>query len=224
MSWPVLRNSLISLAVGATVLLAAPAPSDATTMIYADLEQLTDLSDYVVHGVVVDQRVFYGDFGNISTQWTVAVEETWHGESHEIVQFTQFGGTLDDRTLYVPGDAQFELGEEVVVFLMGDEPTDLYLVAMGQSRYEVERTQPTLTPVAPEGIIQIDLGSMQPVGSDPLQSAPATVVRDLRGIGFYNPDLDGGTHLHLDEIEVLTLEGMRARVIDAVEQAGEGAQ
>ena len=211
------------------VVVSVSGRAEATTMVYADVDRLTEISDLVVHGVITDQRVFIGDFGNISTEWTVHVSETWKGEEYDVIRFSQFGGEMDGNVLYIPGDARFEIGEEVVLFLHGEGPDQLFLSAMGQSKYEVDRLEPELdldNPIGGGGIIQIDPTTMREVPhvllTDP---EDALVQRDLTGISFYAPEdeatQDHGGIMHIETLEVLTLSEIRDAVLNAVVN-GEG--
>ena len=51
-----------------------------------------------------------------------------------VVQLTQAGGTIGERTLFIPGDARLKQGERCVFFL-NEEAGSWYLTALQQSRY-----------------------------------------------------------------------------------------
>lgn len=143
------RAPLLAVAVATTVcalLWLAPSTASATVMEYASPAELVELSDVVVRADVVGQHSFVDDEqGRIVTHTTLAVRETYHGEAGSEVTVEQWGGTVGERTSSVPGDAEFEVGEEVIVFLRRDasRPDALFLTALAQSKYTVDRTDET---------------------------------------------------------------------------------
>lgn len=73
--------------VGTLMLLFAFAPSraEAATVRLLDVDALTQASDVVVFGQVVDQRVGIGTMNRITTWWTIAVDAYWRrrGARHD---------------------------------------------------------------------------------------------------------------------------------------------
>ena len=150
-------------------------------MRYADTAELTAISDTIVEGTVLSYRSYIAESGNISTDWTIAVSDVWLGDVGETVTFTQMGGEVDGRVLYVPGDAVLEVGAEVVLFMRTVEGR-LYLSAMGQSMYTVDRTGLDPVPEIPSdptvGVLQVEPGSMRlatppPPGRHPCRTRPS---------------------------------------------------
>lgn len=119
--------------------------ASATVMVYVDLAKLVELSDMIVRGRVVEQTTFLDDeTEKIKTTTTFEVGEVYFGDvkEGEKIQFTQYGGEYDGRTMHIAGDAQFEPYEESVIFLSdgtGKWAGGRYLTAMGQSKYKVVR-------------------------------------------------------------------------------------
>lgn len=184
-----------------------PVEANATTMRYADIPTLTLHSDVVVRGQIVDQQVFTDPAtGRISTRWTIAVEAALKGERSGMVSFVQWGGTLDGMIDYIPGDARFQLGESVIVFLRTGETGDLHLTAMGQSRIEVlDNQQPATELPVSDAVMR------------PLQMVVGPVgVRDLRDISFYQQVNDAADIVHID-FEMLTIESIETIILEAAE-------
>ncbi len=120
------------------------ANASATVMRYADMSRLIEISDVIVHGKIVEQKSFFDqERGHILTNTTVEVKHAFFGEVSQTVRFQQWGGTYEDKISYIPGDARFEPGEEVVLFLRYGHPGDdrLYLSALSQAKYTVHRNQ-----------------------------------------------------------------------------------
>lgn len=115
----------------------------ATVMLYADLARLVELSDVIVQGRVVDQNTFYDEAASeVATITTVQVERAFLGDVDTTVKFRQWGGAYGDKVSQIPGDAQFDPYEEVILFLAdgrGKYAGMRYLTALGQSKYTVVR-------------------------------------------------------------------------------------
>lgn len=119
-----------------------PAPASATVMEYADLPDLVKISDVIVRAEVTDRRSFHDDDRQrILTHTTFEVKESYAEEVGDEVTVEQWGGTVDGETTVIPGDARFQLGEEVILFLRhGRTDRDvLFLSALAQSKYTIYR-------------------------------------------------------------------------------------
>jgi hypothetical protein len=100
----------------AALLAAAPAP--ASVMIRKDVPVLARSADVVARGTVSATRpVLSGDGRRIFTLVTLDVAEAWKGAPPQQLQIRVHGGTYDGIGQTVQGEAHFEPGEEVVVFL-----------------------------------------------------------------------------------------------------------
>lgn len=177
--------------------------ANATTMRYASLEALYEVSDAVVRGVVVDHHTYRTDT-RMLTDWTVEVQEVLAGEAPTEITVRQVGGELDGLVMHIPGDAQLADGDPVLLFLQAADGV-FYLTALGQSALAVELVNPA-DPAGPTGAI----GSTTPSAQGAAQALPSgRVYRDLRGITFYGLTEDGPGLFRVDEVEVTTLEHLR---------------
>lgn len=205
--------------VAALALVSAPA-AHAATMYYLDVPALVEASDVVVVGEVVDADVFIGNSGRITTEWTVDVTVTLHGDAHRQIRFRQWTGELDGMVQHIPGDGRVAVGDEVVLFLHGDAPDALFLSALGQSVYHVHADPQASgaldgVPSPIEGVLtpsnpRLEVGAM-PIG--------APVTRDFADIGIYRPD---GTVGEIGALEMLTLGALMDAVQDASNAIGQG--
>jgi hypothetical protein len=120
----------------------SPVEVEASTVLYADLPELSRHADAVIRGTVVKQQSRWsGDGMRIFTDVEIRVEERIAGQTPEVVIVRQPGGIVGDIGQRVAGLASFEPGEEVVVFLEA-RPRAVYLVAgMSQGKYRVERSR-----------------------------------------------------------------------------------
>jgi len=164
---------VVGAAVGLLVL-AISSVAGATVMTYMDTGELVEKSDVIVRGEVSSLDMIEDERGTFR-HTSVTVDETYMGDVRETVTIEQWGGTVaggdsaeGEVTRTVPGDATFEKGEEVVLFLRkGDSRHDrddvLYLTGLAQSKWSVQR-----------------------------EGDGATVMRDLSDLGIVPEDGDGG--------------------------------
>ncbi|RMG15966.1 MAG: hypothetical protein D6729_11590 [Deltaproteobacteria bacterium] len=161
----------------------APLRASATVALHLDAATQAARSDLVVLARVRGQEVLRGKDGLPYTHTTLIVERSLKGtrKAGEAVVVRQMGGTLDGKTLTVPGDARFEVGERVVVFLADREPGTgvLFLTALGQSKLHVAGR-------ARDGdlILQRQLGGLLLLdrAHRPVQPDPRTTLRTLRQV------------------------------------------
>ena len=121
--------------------LAIGATASATVARYLELEEHVALSDLVIRARVgANVDTFVGADGKPRTETPFTVQQVLKGEVREgaVVRVRQLRGpTADGGFLAVPGDAVFEAGEDVVLFLVTDPDGTAFLTAMGQSKYVV---------------------------------------------------------------------------------------
>lgn len=114
--------------------------ASATVMKYAGIDRLIEISDVIIHADVLEQKTYFDKEQNrVVTDTTFGVNRAFYGDVGEKVTIQQWGGEHNGQTHFIPGDAQFEIGEEVVVFL--HEGKDVVaLSALGQAKFSVEKT------------------------------------------------------------------------------------
>lgn len=129
------------------LLLALPAA--ATSMLKADLPQLSQEADAVVRGTVrrVQSR-WSGDGRRIVTDVELEVAETLKGTPPRTLVIVQPGGRVGDIGQRVSGLASFTPGEEVVVFLDRRGPDAFAVRGMAQGKYRVQRPGSGAAPLA----------------------------------------------------------------------------
>lgn len=177
--------------------------ANATTMRYASLEALYEVSDVVVRGVVVDHHTFRTDT-QMFTDWTVEVQEVLAGQAPAAITVRQIGGELDGLVMHIPGDAVLAEGDHVVLFLQGAGDV-LGLTALGQAALSVE----LMDPVSPADLTDAITSSGASDGAAAHNLPTGRVTRDLRGMTFYGPTEDGPGLFNIDEVEVTTLDHLR---------------
>ena len=123
------------------ILLLWATPAQATTAIAVSDAQQALLSDAVVIAVVGEhQHQENARLNMIETHTKLHIEEVMYGSLSPkinqagVIQLIQAGGTIGERTLFIPGDARLKQGERCVFFL-NEEAGSWYLTALQQSRY-----------------------------------------------------------------------------------------
>lgn len=110
--------------LAATVALCALASPSAQATVAKPLtfEALTKEADVVVHGVVVDQKSFWGpQRERIYTHTEISVWRTLKGKTAQsTLVVRQWGGAAEGAVMHIPGNASLKVGEEVVLFLTRD--------------------------------------------------------------------------------------------------------
>ncbi|KFA90234.1 hypothetical protein [Archangium violaceum] len=151
------------------VLLLSQAAS-ATTMLRADLPELAQASDAIVHGTVrrVESR-WSGDGRRIITDVEIQVTDALKGQAGGTVLVSQPGGRVGDIGQRVSGLATFTPGEEVVVFLEQHGKRAFRVSGMVQGKYQVQRSEDGKSAMAvpePTGdVLLLDRDSRQPTPS-----------------------------------------------------------
>jgi hypothetical protein len=143
--------------------------ASATTMLRADLPELTRSSDTIVHGTVrrVESR-WSGDGRRILTDVEIQVTETLKGQAGGTVLVTQPGGRVGDIGQRVSGLASFTPGEEVVVFLERRGTRSFRVAGMAQGKYKVQRSEEGTRVLAvpePTDALLVDPDTRQPTTS-----------------------------------------------------------
>ncbi|MFN0061176.1 MAG: hypothetical protein ACKVPX_01465 [Myxococcaceae bacterium] len=123
-----------------------------TTLVQESVYDLTQRSEAVVRGRVVQKKtVFSEDGARLFTHVDVEVAEVWHGKAQSVVRIVQPGGVLEDFAQRVDGVAAFTVGEDVVVFLERGAPQSYRVTGMAQGKYRVVKDAKGLK-VLPESL------------------------------------------------------------------------
>jgi hypothetical protein len=118
-----------------------PQPVVASTVLFQSDAQLLARSARVVHARVLNLRTERGtnSAGRIYTVTTLEVLEDFTGQVPERLEVWELGGALGDQILYVGGQVQYRVGQEVLVCLERG-PQGWRSMAMGFSKFDVVRT------------------------------------------------------------------------------------
>ena len=136
-----MRRALIMVA-GILVSAVIPCTTLAATVIALTVEELTQGSDRVVRARVVSVST-ESDAGLGMTYRLTGLEvlEDYGGSGPRSLVLRQLGGEAGGSSMHVAGDARFEMGEEVVVFLRSGQAGGevVYLEGLSLGKFRVAR-------------------------------------------------------------------------------------
>lgn len=152
----------------------------ATTLRPLSLAELAAGADTVVRGRVGEAEVTRSErSGRILTRTRVEVLETLKGRADATLTVEQLGGRLEGQTLRVPGDAQLERSEEVVLFLRCAGKPRCHLYGLGLGKYTVRRSGEQVEAVRDATGFTFAPGGPAAPASMPLE----TLLAAVRGAG-----------------------------------------
>lgn len=158
--------------IAALCALAMSVAVNATVVISADLQELAhDAVAIARGGVIAVNGQWTPDRRGVETIVTLEVFEYLKGGLGDTLQFRVPGGVLGRYRNVVVGAPQFDLGQQVIVFLGARGPSIPYLLGLSQGVYRIERSESGAAMVTPPPIMP---GTIGPVvrGSAALIPAP----------------------------------------------------
>jgi len=170
----------VSGAVLSLALLLSVSPVCATSALYlSDVEQAAQSTAVVVASIGESKVGLHPQWKRPITTTTVHVQEVILGKAPQQLTIEQLGGTIDGKTLHIPGDASFRRGERCVLFLRQLEG-EWFLTAMQQSKYELreERRGTFLRRSLSAGLFVWGRDGLQPYQEPPTR--PVSTLDDFR--------------------------------------------
>lgn len=139
------KGLLIAGTLGLCLLLFTQETRSATVLKF-NTAQMTSRADKIVLGVVQSKvsRPLSENSRQIYTEYTIKVTETWKNtKSEQTITFKQLGGKVGNRGYFIAGAANYNVGEEVVVFLDKPNPVNgcCFTIGLAQGKYHVELDQ-----------------------------------------------------------------------------------
>lgn len=153
-------------------------PAAATSVLYLTDREQAQQSDAVVFATITDQRVERHPVWNRPTTIsTVRVDEVLHGTAPAEFEIHQLKGELNGTTTELPGSANIEKGERVVLFAHIVEGR-WYPTALQQSKYSVHETRLGL--LLARKPLEADLYTRAPDGAlEPIEEPPRKPIYTL---------------------------------------------
>jgi hypothetical protein len=164
------------------VLLATPAA--ATVYVPADFREMVTLSQFIVHGRVVDVRSDpTPDRRTIVTHVTIAIASSLKGSLRDEVTIRVPGGQVGRYRRIVVGAPQFDRGDEVVLFLSARGPSIPYVFGLSQGVYRISRASGRAV-VLPPAVMARGAEAERVVRGDPARRALPLddFARDVRAV------------------------------------------
>lgn len=112
--------------------LLLPLVQAVTYGVFYPVEEMTDLAHDVVSGTV-NQIATQNIDGKIISTITIDITYNYVGNKQNQLQFDVLGGTYQGITMSVPGAPQFEVGQNVLVFV-----DDEKIIGFGQGAYNID--------------------------------------------------------------------------------------
>lgn len=114
-----------------------PSKAEASTIVQRSIEEMSVLADAVARGHVVETESVWRD-GSIATRVSVRVDERWSGELPDLVELWVPGGQIDDLRAHVAGMIEYNVGDDVIVFLQRGDGDTWRTLALSWSIYLCE--------------------------------------------------------------------------------------
>jgi len=170
------RFPTLVLALALTLPLVFSSTSSAGTVVAMSLNQMIDRADSIFTGRVVGQRAEWNaDRTKIHTFVTLEVEDYLKGGTGSRVTTVRLlGGRVGRYIAHLPGNPQFEVGEDVLLFCAGTQariPSVLGL-SLGKFRITADRSG--------ERYIQRDISTLMRKGYSTASRRPGDPVNRYR--------------------------------------------
>lgn len=102
------------------------------------VENLAQRAELILYGTVASKTCLKDEDGNIITKLGFQVAEIWKGSlTTNYFTIIHGGGTVNDETTVVDGQARYDVGEEVVVFLRSNHRGEGVTIGMAQGKFHV---------------------------------------------------------------------------------------
>ncbi len=116
---------------------------EAGTAVRLELEELARRAALIVEGRVIATRAFRDTRGEVRTEVTLSVDETFAGEPFGTRRFELPGGVLADGSgTLIAGMPSVSLGEDALYFLTGESASGLRMpVGLAQGKFRLVRDE-----------------------------------------------------------------------------------
>jgi len=112
--------------------------ADATQFLPLSIEQITKASQLIVQGTVTSKTTLRDDTGRIYTKVDLAIADLWKGTlttNHLTIALA--GGVLGEERVVAVGQADYNVGEEVIAFLVLNQRGEGVTLGLAHGKFEV---------------------------------------------------------------------------------------
>jgi hypothetical protein len=157
---------------------------NAFSVVPISIEALAREADLVVHGTVLSKTCQQDPVGRIYTRVELAVSDVWKGAiSGTPLIIVHGGGVLGERQTMVSGQVNYDVGEEVVVFLVRNQRSEGVTLSLMQGKFHVwaEREGGVRFAANPfHGLPEAGARSVGQSENGPMAKAAALKLADLK--------------------------------------------
>lgn len=112
--------------------------AQAVIMVPLEIEEMADSADLILEGKVVSLSCLRDQAGRIFTRVEVDVAETWKGRIEgKRLEVFHGGGVLGESRVRVAGQVHFQIGEEVVLFLVRNDRGEAVTLGLAQGKFQI---------------------------------------------------------------------------------------
>jgi molybdopterin-binding protein len=102
------------------------------------VEALAAKAQLILHGTVLSTTVLRDDAGSIYTKINLQVSEVWKGTlATNHFTIVHGGGVLGEITTTATGQVSFDVGEEVVAFLVLNQRGEGVCIGLSQGKFQI---------------------------------------------------------------------------------------
>jgi hypothetical protein len=124
--------------IASIAILFSALPLRATIMLPLAVGELTERAELILHGTIGSKVCLQDPEGNIITKMDFNVSEVWKGNlSTNVFTLIHGGGTVGDVRTVVDGQAEYDVGEEVVVFVRLNQRGEGVTIGLAQGKFQV---------------------------------------------------------------------------------------
>jgi len=119
-------------------LVTLPRIIQADQLVPLTIRQLTDHSQLIIQGAVLNKSCQRDPAGRIYTKVELEVRDVWKGAlTNRIFTVVHSGGILGDRKATVSNQVEFDIGEELVAFLVVNQRGEGVSLGLAQGKFHV---------------------------------------------------------------------------------------
>jgi hypothetical protein len=138
----------VYLALAACLFSAQLPGANAALMRPLAIDELTRKADLIIQGTVLNKTSLRDEAGRIYTRVDVKVSEIWKGAlpakaKPDRLTIVHSGGTMGDVREETRGEVQYEIGEEVVAFLVFNQRGEPVTIGLSQGKFHVWQDKQT---------------------------------------------------------------------------------